>query len=247
MRTGMKRALRMRHKPTQTECQLWQALRRSQLGVRFRRQWCCAGTSRTSTRRRASWWCKWTARGTRSAAATRVATECCKVQVTKSSASQHPKSSRTVERAPTAERAARSEQRRGAEGGGSSPTRGARPEGFEPPTCGFEAAGNGLSGPSKELEAAETVQVGPARRVYRSQRVDQNRSRFGAYLVRAAGLGAESAGLGSEGSGPAQRLLTVKEVAAMFRVCTATVYSMVERGELDHVRLGNTIRVVVAW
>ena len=32
------RARRMRHEPTQTEWLLWQALRRKQLGVRFRRQ-----------------------------------------------------------------------------------------------------------------------------------------------------------------------------------------------------------------
>jgi excisionase family DNA binding protein len=41
------------------------------------------------------------------------------------------------------------------------------------------------------------------------------------------------------------RFLTVKEVAAMLRVCTATVYSMVERGDLEHVRVRNGIRIVV--
>jgi excisionase family DNA binding protein len=40
-------------------------------------------------------------------------------------------------------------------------------------------------------------------------------------------------------------LLTVKEVAEILRVCTATVYSMVERGELKHVRVSNAIRIVV--
>jgi excisionase family DNA binding protein len=40
------------------------------------------------------------------------------------------------------------------------------------------------------------------------------------------------------------RLFTVKEVAAILRVCTATVYSMVARGELEHVRVGNAIRIV---
>jgi len=39
---------------------------------------------------------------------------------------------------------------------------------------------------------------------------------------------------------------TVKEVAAILRVCTATVYAMVERGELRHVRVRNAIRIVVA-
>jgi excisionase family DNA binding protein len=39
--------------------------------------------------------------------------------------------------------------------------------------------------------------------------------------------------------------MTVKEVAAVLRVCTATVYAMIERGELEHVRVSNAIRVVV--
>ncbi|MFT3914873.1 MAG: helix-turn-helix domain-containing protein [Anaeromyxobacteraceae bacterium] len=38
------------------------------------------------------------------------------------------------------------------------------------------------------------------------------------------------------------RLLTVREVAARLNVCRATVYSMVERGELPHVRVGNAVR-----
>jgi excisionase family DNA binding protein len=40
-------------------------------------------------------------------------------------------------------------------------------------------------------------------------------------------------------------LLTVKELASLLGVCTATVYAMVERGELPHVRVGNAIRIVV--
>jgi excisionase family DNA binding protein len=40
-------------------------------------------------------------------------------------------------------------------------------------------------------------------------------------------------------------LMSVKEVAKALRVCTATVYDLVERGELAHVRVSNAIRVVV--
>lgn len=39
--------------------------------------------------------------------------------------------------------------------------------------------------------------------------------------------------------------MTVKEVAKALRVCTATVYGMIERGELEHVRVSNAIRVVL--
>jgi excisionase family DNA binding protein len=40
-------------------------------------------------------------------------------------------------------------------------------------------------------------------------------------------------------------LLTVREIATALRVCSATVYQMIERGELEHVRVSNAIRVVV--
>jgi excisionase family DNA binding protein len=41
----------------------------------------------------------------------------------------------------------------------------------------------------------------------------------------------------------APEVLTVREVAAVLKVCTATVYAMVERGELEHFRVMNSIRV----
>ena len=39
------------------------------------------------------------------------------------------------------------------------------------------------------------------------------------------------------------RLLTVREVAGRLAVCTATVYALVERGEIRHLRVSNAIRV----
>jgi excisionase family DNA binding protein len=38
-------------------------------------------------------------------------------------------------------------------------------------------------------------------------------------------------------------LLTVRQVAERLGVCTATVYLLVDRGELAHVRVSNAIRV----
>ncbi|MDP1916256.1 MAG: helix-turn-helix domain-containing protein [Myxococcales bacterium] len=40
-----------------------------------------------------------------------------------------------------------------------------------------------------------------------------------------------------------EELLTVREVAELLKVSTATVYAMVERGELEHARVANAIRV----
>jgi excisionase family DNA binding protein len=39
------------------------------------------------------------------------------------------------------------------------------------------------------------------------------------------------------------RLLGVREVAAVLRVSTATVYRLCEEGQLPHVRVANAIRV----
>jgi excisionase family DNA binding protein len=38
-------------------------------------------------------------------------------------------------------------------------------------------------------------------------------------------------------------LLTVREVASLLRVCRATVYSLCERGQLAHTRVGVSIRI----
>lgn len=40
-------------------------------------------------------------------------------------------------------------------------------------------------------------------------------------------------------------MLTVRQAAAVLKVSTWTVYTMVQRGELEHVRVSNAIRVVV--
>jgi len=39
------------------------------------------------------------------------------------------------------------------------------------------------------------------------------------------------------------RLLTVREVAALLAVSTPIVYSLCERGELEHTRISNSIRI----
>jgi excisionase family DNA binding protein len=40
-------------------------------------------------------------------------------------------------------------------------------------------------------------------------------------------------------------LLNVAEAARLLGLCPASVYAMPERGELVHVRVGNTIKIVV--
>jgi excisionase family DNA binding protein len=48
-----------------------------------------------------------------------------------------------------------------------------------------------------------------------------------------------------QGSNVSARLMTVKEVAKALRVYTATVYGMIDKGEIEHIRMSNAIRVVV--
>jgi excisionase family DNA binding protein len=48
---------------------------------------------------------------------------------------------------------------------------------------------------------------------------------------------------GSGGLTAVERWLTIADVAERLRVSTATVYGLCKRGELQHVRVANAIRV----
>ena len=67
-----------------------------------------------------------------------------------------------------------------------------------------------------------------------------NRQYFAASLLQ--GSGAESRHLRALDGGKA-RLLSVKEAADRLGVCTATIYTLCDRGELAHVRVLNAIRI----
>ncbi len=43
-----------------------------------------------------------------------------------------------------------------------------------------------------------------------------------------------------------ERLLTVKEVAKLLQVCNASVYKLCDKGELEHTRILNSIRIATA-
>ena len=133
----------------------------------------------------------------------------------------------------------------------SCPCRSARPGRFELPTFGSVGEPDGFAAVSSPLQPVGIVEVTKRCRVHRSHRFAPNRSRLVTSLLQAAvfpkGLGAsdtETDGQGFDG-GAGPRFLTVKEAAAILRVCAATVYSMVERGELPHARVSNGIRIVV--
>ena len=117
-------------------------------------------------------------------------------------------------------------------------------------TFGLGSDTDELAQVSSELQTDETVQVGTSSRVQRLQPVAGISSRLVTSLLQGS-VGASSEAPNSVPSNSEEQGLpvgvqvhTVREVAAMLRVCTATVYDMIERGELEHVRVSNAIRVV---
>lgn len=87
------------------------------------------------------------------------------------------------------------------------------------------------------------VGIDEAKGVQRSQRIAPVRSALVAPLLQAQVAATGADGLQKDAIGI--QVLTVRVVAARLRVCTATVYDTIERGELEHVRVSNAIRVVV--
>ena len=126
----------------------------------------------------------------------------------------------------------------------------ARPAGFEPATSGLEIVARDLSSHSPALQPSVTVHVGPPCRVHRSQRVARSSTLLVTTLLQAAAKRLRIPRLGNKESTDLRfagevYLMSVREVAKALRVCATTVYNMVERGELAHVRMSNAIRVVV--
>lgn len=95
-----------------------------------------------------------------------------------------------------------------------------------------------LSGVTSASQPVPTIRASGATGVHRSQPVPPVAKAFGATVVQPAGGAPRLRSV----DGGADRLLTVREVAERLGVSTATVYKLVERGELAHVRVSNAIR-----
>ncbi len=114
---------------------------------------------------------------------------------------------------------------------GIQPVAVARHAGFEPAAFGSGVRNAGSAGGCNGMQVVENPQDRNRDGLENSQRVAGCSTRLVTSLLQ---------GLGAEG----RRFLTVKEVAAILGVSTATVYAMVKRGELEHVRASNSIRIV---
>ncbi|XXF81236.1 helix-turn-helix domain-containing protein [Myxococcaceae bacterium GXIMD 01537] len=109
--------------------------------------------------------------------------------------------------------------------------------GFEPATTCTPRNPGGRPAVTSPSQALVNTRVSSDGVVQPSHPVPQDPKILAASLL----LGPASVAPVASGSG---RLLTVREAAERLGVCRATVYRMCERGELPHVRISNTVRVV---
>jgi integrase len=121
---------------------------------------------------------------------------------------------------------------------GFQPLGGARSEGLEPPTLGFEGEGSPRPAVISRSQALGTLGESRPEPVQRSQPVARTHKPFAAPVLQ----GPAPARLRVLPGGT-ERLLTVREVAERLGVCTATIYGLCERGDLPHVRVSNAIRI----
>jgi excisionase family DNA binding protein len=102
------------------------------------------------------------------------------------------------------------------------------PTGIEPVTFGFVALPDELRADGKRSQATDSVPDS-------QKSVGSASHEFTALFTPRATRGLPDP--------KAMGLLTVREVAAILRVSTATVYSLVAAGKLEHIRISNAIRI----
>lgn len=117
----------------------------------------------------------------------------------------------------------------------------ARPAGFEPATPGLEG-GLGLP-PQSPLASAGSQVVGFSRDAERAQVHGVRREPPNATPFAARFAASSVAPALRPVDGGAGRFLTVRQVADRLAVSTATVYALCARGELEHVRVSNALRI----
>ena len=111
---------------------------------------------------------------------------------------------------------------------------------FELTTLSLEGRSVVCPGSPNASQPVGISQVTTPRPVQRSRGFTQNRRSYGPYEPQ------ESRRPLDVLRGGGDNLLTVREVAARLVVSRATVYKLVDRGELPHVRISNAIRIAPA-
>jgi excisionase family DNA binding protein len=105
--------------------------------------------------------------------------------------------------------------------------------GFEPVAFGFGVESEQLPADHRASLSVAFPRESDAARSLLSRSIPAEHGNFGAPVVHGnvASRGVKS------------YLLTVREVASLLRVCRATIYSLCERGQLAHTRVGTSIRI----
>jgi len=112
--------------------------------------------------------------------------------------------------------------------------------GFEPTTSCSQSADKGIAGVHNGSQPVGIVQDGGSIVVQPSQAFTGISKNFTSPVLPLS-LGARRADLQVTDGG--DEWLTVREVADTLKVCTATVYKIIDRGELPHMRVLNSVRV----
>jgi excisionase family DNA binding protein len=116
----------------------------------------------------------------------------------------------------------------------------ARHRRFDPLTYGSGVWNPGLASSGSGLQTIGKKGLQTGSPVHPVQGVAPNSRSFAAYVLQQK----EPAGpTKTRAPAPSGRLLSVREAAEALGVCTATLYTIVERGELPHVRISNAIRI----
>jgi excisionase family DNA binding protein len=118
----------------------------------------------------------------------------------------------------------------------------ARPGRFELPTPGSVGSDGGSAAVSSDRQVVGIIQDRDRAGVQQSQPLAGFRSPLVTTLLQAT---RPQRGDETRKSCPTSSVLTVREAAEILKVSTATVYALVQRGELPHVRVSNAIRIVL--
>jgi excisionase family DNA binding protein len=111
--------------------------------------------------------------------------------------------------------------------------------GFEPTTLGFGGEARGLSGGRNDAQPVGIIGAESTRQSDVHLGLADSRKEFAAHLLPASRMpSGDTSPLLQVSS-----LMTVRQVARVLRVCTATVYRLCERGDLPHVRVSNAVRI----
>lgn len=114
--------------------------------------------------------------------------------------------------------------------------------GFEPTTSCSQIAEKPITAPRRGSQPVGIIHDRKATAVHPSQPLAGFSRKFTSPVLPLSPNGSEAGGGGFKVTDSDDDLLTVKDLADLLKVCTATVYKMVDRLHIPHLRVLNSIR-----